>query len=108
MLLETLSRLASCLATQHYHFACHAGVNVHQTMADAVRLAHRGCKVHLATSDPASHLSETLYGTIAGRTVSKIDPQIETARYRNHILEAKGGALDAHGKALFRRRPTFT
>ena len=68
--------------------------------AVAVELAHRGLPVHLTTSDPASHLTETLHGSIEGLTVSRIDPHAETERYRNHVLETKGAALDAQGRAL--------
>jgi arsenite-transporting ATPase len=68
--------------------------------AVAVELAHRGLPVHLTTSDPASHLSETLHGSLDGLTVSRIDPHAETERYRNHILETKGASLDAEGRAL--------
>jgi arsenite-transporting ATPase len=32
--------------------------------------------------------------------VSRIDPEEETARYRQHILDTRGSSLDAHGKAL--------
>jgi arsenite-transporting ATPase len=68
--------------------------------AVAVELAHRGLAVHLTTSDPAAHLSETLYGSLENLTVSKIDPHEETERYRQHVLETKGAKLDAQGRAL--------
>ena len=68
--------------------------------AVAVELAHRGLAVHLTTSDPAAHLSDTLNGTLDNLTVSRIDPHEETERYRQHVLETKGAALDAHGRAL--------
>ena len=68
--------------------------------AVAVELAHRGLAVHLTTSDPAAHLSDTLNGTLENLTVSRIDPHEETERYRQHVLETKGAALDAHGRAL--------
>ena len=68
--------------------------------AVAVELAHRGLAVHLTTSDPAAHLSDTLNGTLENLTVSRIDPHEETERYRQHVLETKGTALDAHGRAL--------
>ena len=68
--------------------------------AVAVELAHLGLPVHLTTSDPAAHLSETLQGTLDNLTVSKIDPHAETERYRQHVLETKGAALDAQGRAL--------
>lgn len=68
--------------------------------AVAVELAHRGLAVHLTTSDPAAHLSDTLKGTLDNLTVSRIDPHEETERYRQHVLETKGATLDAHGRAL--------
>jgi len=68
--------------------------------AVAVELASRGLPVHLTTSDPAAHLSETLSGSLEHLTVSRIDPQAETERYRQHVLESKGATLDAQGRAL--------
>ena len=68
--------------------------------AVAVELASRGLPVHLTTSDPAAHLSETLAGSLEHLTVSRIDPQAETERYRQHVLESKGATLDAQGRAL--------
>ena len=70
--------------------------------AVAVELAHRGLPVHLTTSDPAAHLTETLHGTLDNLTVSRIDPHAETERYRNHVLETKGAQLDAQGLALLK------
>lgn len=66
----------------------------------AVELAHRGLPVHLTTSDPAAHLSETLEGSLPNLTVSRIDPHEETERYRKHVLDTKGAQLDAEGRAL--------
>ncbi len=68
--------------------------------AVAVELAHRGLPVHLTTSDPAAHLSDTLNGSLENLTVSRIDPQTETERYRLHVLETKGAQLDTQGRAL--------
>jgi arsenite-transporting ATPase len=68
--------------------------------AIAVELAHRGLSVHLTTSDPAAHLTETLNGVLDNLTVSRIDPQVETAHYRQHVLDTKGAKLDAQGRAL--------
>ncbi len=68
--------------------------------AVAVNLAQRGLPVHLTTSDPAAHLSETLNGALDNLAVSRIDPHAETERYRQHVLETKGANLDAQGKAL--------
>lgn len=66
----------------------------------AVALAQRGLPVHLTTSDPAAHLSETLSGSLPSLTVSRIDPQQETERYRQEVLAHKGAQLDAAGRAL--------
>ncbi len=68
--------------------------------AIAVALARRGLPVHLTTSDPAAHLKETLNDTLDNLVVSRIDPQQETERYRQHILETKGAKLDQQGRAL--------
>ncbi len=68
--------------------------------AVAVELARRGLPVHLTTSDPAAHLTETLVGSLDPLTVSRIDPQAETERYRQHVLTTKGAPLDAQGRAL--------
>lgn len=68
--------------------------------AIAVELARRGLAVHLTTSDPAAHLSETLHGSMQSLTVSRIDPHAETERYRQEVLRTKGASLDAQGRAL--------
>jgi len=68
--------------------------------AVAVQLATRGLPVHLTTSDPAAHLTETLRGTLEHLTVSRIDPHEVTERYRAQVLAAKGASLDAQGRAL--------
>ena len=66
----------------------------------AVELASRGLPVHLTTSDPAGHLAETLEGSLPQLTVSRIDPQSVTERYREQVLASKGAKLDAAGRAL--------
>lgn len=68
--------------------------------AIAVELAERGLSVHLTTSDPADHLTETLSDALANLKVSRIDPQVETVRYRHDVLATKGAKLDAEGRAL--------
>lgn len=68
--------------------------------AIAANLAERGLPVHLTTSDPAAHLSETLSGTMDNLQVDRIDPQVETERYRQRVLQTKGAHLDAQGRAL--------
>ena len=68
--------------------------------AVAVELARRGLLVHLTTSDPAANLSDTLDGSMDNLAVSRIDPHVETERYRHHVLETKGANLDSEGRAL--------
>lgn len=68
--------------------------------AIAVALAGRGHPVHLTTSDPAAHLVETLEGSLERLTVSRIDPQAETERYRQQVLATTGKNLDEQGRAL--------
>jgi arsenite-transporting ATPase len=68
--------------------------------AVAVELAHRGLPVHLTTSDPAAHLTETLSGALDNLTVSRIDPVAEIELYRQHVLKTKSAKLDAQGRAL--------
>lgn len=68
--------------------------------AIAVALARRGHKVHLTTSDPAAHLSETLHGALENLQVSRIDPAVETARYQSHVMETKGKDLDEQGRMM--------
>ena len=68
--------------------------------AVAVELARRGHEVHLTTSDPAAHLTETLAGELDHLAVSRIDPRAETERYRAHVLETRGKSLDAAGRAM--------
>ncbi|EEJ0622752.1 arsenical pump-driving ATPase [Salmonella enterica subsp. enterica] len=66
----------------------------------AVSLAKRGHKVHLTSSDPAAHLSYTLDGSLPNLQVSRIDPKVETERYRRFVLENQGKGLDAEGLAV--------
>ncbi len=68
--------------------------------AVAVELGHRGLPVHLTTSDPAAHLTETLNGALDNLTVSRIDPVTKIEHYREHVLKTKGAKLDAQGRAL--------
>lgn len=79
--------------------------------AIAVALADRGHTVHLTTTDPAGHLDEALgsadpsgrqpaeAGLGAGFTVSRIDPRVATAAYRERVLATKGASLDDAGRA---------
>lgn len=71
--------------------------------AIAVELARRHLPVLLTTSDPAAHLSETLAGSVDQLSVSRIDPETETERYRQHVLNTKGAKLDAAGRAHWKK-----
>ncbi|HTN00282.1 MAG TPA: arsenical pump-driving ATPase [Planctomycetaceae bacterium] len=69
--------------------------------AIAVALAERGLRVHLSTTDPAAHLSGAMAGEeLPTLTVSRIDPQAETARYSAEVLATAGAGLDDSGRAL--------
>ncbi|MDI9947587.1 arsenical pump-driving ATPase [Rhodococcus sp. IEGM 1305] len=67
--------------------------------AIAVALAQRGHQVHLTTTDPAAHLTDTLAGNLDGLQMSRIDPAVATAQYRDRVLATKGAALDEQGRA---------
>lgn len=66
----------------------------------AVELASRGRDVHLTTTDPAAHVAGAVAGELEHLEVSRIDPKVETERYRRHVLETKGKDLDEQGRAL--------
>ncbi|MEY4044393.1 MAG: Arsenical pump-driving ATPase [Actinomycetota bacterium] len=68
--------------------------------AVAVELASRGHDVHLTTTDPAAHLTSTLLSQVDRLEVSRIDPQVEIARYRQSVMETRGKDLDAQGRAM--------
>lgn len=68
--------------------------------AIAVALAQRGHPVHLTTTDPAGHLTDTLHGTLENLTVSSIDPVEATRVYRDHVLATKGASLDEQGRLM--------
>lgn len=70
------------------------------TLAAAVAVELARLPVHLTTSDPAANLSDTLDGSMDNLAVSRIDPHVETERYRQHVLETKGANLDSEGRAL--------
>jgi arsenite-transporting ATPase len=68
--------------------------------AIAVALAGRGHQVHLTTTDPAGHLTQTLGGTMETLQVSSIDPAEATRSYREHVMATKGARLDEQGRAM--------
>ncbi|WP_094979761.1 arsenical pump-driving ATPase [Rhodococcus pyridinivorans] len=67
--------------------------------AIAVALACRGHDVHLTTTDPAAHLTDTLAGELGHLEVSRIDPHEASETYRNRVLATKGAGLDDAGRA---------
>jgi arsenite-transporting ATPase len=68
--------------------------------AIAVALAEAGHQVHLTTTDPAGHLTDTLHGRLENLQVSSIDPVEATRIYRDHVLATKGAALDEQGRSM--------
>lgn len=68
--------------------------------AIAVALARKGYRVVLSTTDPASHVANTIEGNVPGLTVTRIDPAQEVAQYTKEVLEKAGRQLDASGRAM--------
>jgi len=69
--------------------------------AIAVAIAERGFEVHLSTTDPAAHIAAAMNGeSLPNLSVSRIDPEVETAKYSAEVLGKAGKNLDAQGKAL--------
>lgn len=69
--------------------------------AVAVAIAERGYEVHLSTTDPAAHIAAALNDErLPHLTVSRIDPEVETAKYSAEVLRKAGANLDQQGKAL--------
>lgn len=66
----------------------------------AVELAQKGHRVHLATTDPAAHLDFSLADRVKGLTVSRIDPEVETEKYRQAVMAQAGSGLDEEGRKL--------
>ncbi len=68
--------------------------------AIALELARRGARVHLSTTDPAAHIAAVAGGDMPGLEVSRIDPEVETRLYVEHVMGTAGRGLDAQGLAL--------
>lgn len=66
----------------------------------AVELAARGHQVTLTTTDPAAHVAAALPDPPAGVTVSRIDPDAETAAYTAGVLATVGKGLTPEAYAL--------
>ena len=68
--------------------------------AIAVELARRGLPVHLSTTDPAAHVVDALGDSAATLEVSRIDPEVEVAAYREQVLATAGKGLDPSALAM--------
>jgi arsenite-transporting ATPase len=99
-----LSDLIDELATQdHGLIMCMGKGGVGKSTiaaAIAVALVGRGHQVHLTTTDPAGHLSETLGGVLENLQVSRIEPAEATRSYRDHVMDTRGARLDEQGRAM--------
>lgn len=69
--------------------------------AIAVAIAERGYEVHLSTTDPAAHIAAAMNDeSLPTLSVSRIDPEVETAKHSAEVLGKAGKNLDQQGKAL--------
>jgi arsenite/tail-anchored protein-transporting ATPase len=69
--------------------------------AVAVAIAQRGYDVHLSTTDPAAHIAAAMNDeSLPNLSVSRIDPEVETAKYSAEVMGKAGKNLDQKGKAL--------
>ncbi len=69
--------------------------------AIAVAIAQRGYEVHLSTTDPAAHIAAAMNDeSLPNLTVSRIDPEVETAKYSAEVLGKAGKNLDQQGQAM--------
>ena len=66
----------------------------------AIELARRGHRVTLSTTDPAAHVRYAVAGDVPGLTVTRIDPDLELANYRDEVMAKAGAGLDASGRAM--------
>lgn len=68
--------------------------------AVAVGLAERGHPVHLTTTDPASHLADTLEGDLPENLdIAHIDPAVEVEKYRADVVR-RAGDIDEQQRQL--------
>ncbi|MCG5512739.1 arsenical pump-driving ATPase [Ectothiorhodospira shaposhnikovii] len=66
----------------------------------AVTLARHGHKVHLTTTDPAAHVEAAVGEIPEGMTIGRVDPALETRRYREEVMASAGKGLDEEGRRL--------
>ena len=72
--------------------------------AVAVALANEGFPVHLTSTDPAAHLTQTLKGGgLDNLQISRIDPGVETQRYREQVLAGEEPSLTSRDARCSRR-----
>lgn len=78
--------------------------------AIAVGLAERGHRVHLSTTDPASHL-EYVFGDHSDQiSISRVDPKVELEKYQLEVIRQNADSLDEEGLAFLEEdlRPPCT
>ena len=68
--------------------------------AIAVELAARGFPVTLSTTDPAAHVAQAVGESLPALAVSRIDPEVEVAQYRQEVLAKASPLLDANARAM--------
>lgn len=68
----------------------------------AVAVANRGASVHLTTTDPAAHLTSTLDDEVDNLRVTRIDPEEETKKYQQKVIERSRDDLDEEGLELLK------
>ncbi len=68
--------------------------------AIAAELARRGHSVLLSTTDPASHVAQTIGAGLDNLHVDRIDPKAETKKYCSDIIAKNSGKLSADDLAL--------
>ena len=66
----------------------------------AAELSSRGLKVLLTTTDPASHVAETIGENLPGLTVERIDPKAVTENYVNDVKNKSRNRLSEEDMAL--------
>ena len=66
----------------------------------ARKLAERGHRVLLTTTDPAAHVADAAGEVPDNLEVSRIDPEEQVAKYREKVMSTTGATLDADGRAL--------
>ncbi|MDF9414347.1 hypothetical protein E1B06_22275 [Brevibacillus laterosporus] len=60
-------------------------------------LAKKGHRVHLTTTDPATHLEYHIRNDQKLITVSRIDPKVEVENYKNEVIQQSADSLDEEG-----------